>query len=313
MCNYHSSIGGENVDKDKMVVLWENGKQIKVKVNTSSSNLSDPRSKEEAAASVERLQDNEDIPLFQRKMPNNFNSKLNKPKRWGALKPVLLTIASALGVGTLLGIIMLRMFGTIDPEVPTNGSAAVPAEIETANEESSNAEVALEPVNAFVLQAGVFSGRENASEWAETYKEAGVSTILWEKDNQFYLLAGMAQDKEGATQLRDEMTKDGLEFYVKEWSTGAGTLHVSEDNKAWLEQLQKNWIETKKGLSNERPFEKESWDKLAQLIPKQAGQFSPLAEEVRKSAELAEDLTSQKAQHQLLLLWNLYTDSADKQ
>ncbi|WP_042223329.1 hypothetical protein [Oceanobacillus manasiensis] len=301
------------MDKDKLVVLWEDGKQVKIKVNTTSRKLSEPQSKEETAASVERIQRPEEVPLYTRKVTNQYESKSNKRNRWVALKPILITIASALGVGTLLGVILLQMFSSIDPELPTNSNAAVPAEVETADEENKNAEIAFESMSAFVLQAGVFSGRENAAEWAETYKESGVSTVLWEKDNQFYLLAGIAQDKEGAIELRDEITKDGLEFYVKQWSTEAGKLKVSEENKGWLEQLQTNWLEARNELTNERPLDKEVWENLNQALPTDPSPFTSLADEVRNTAKLAESLTAQEAQHQLLLLWNLYTNAVEMQ
>ncbi|MFD2628687.1 hypothetical protein [Oceanobacillus kapialis] len=300
------------MDKDKTVVLWENGKQIKLKVNTSSK-LSDPQSKQETAASVERLPNEDDVPLFQRKTPSEYHAKSKKPKRWTTLKPVLLTIVSALGVGTLLGIIMLRMFGSIDTEMQSSSNVAVPAEMETTEEQNANAEITLDSLSAFVLQAGVFTGRENAAEAAKVYEDAGVQTVLWERDNQFYLLAGMALNKEAATELRDDLTEEGLEFYVKEWNTSAITSNVTEENKTWLENLQKNVIETKEGLAKDRPFNAQAWKELAQTIPTQPDHYATLAKEVNHTADNAEKLSSQEAQNQLLLLWNLYTKAVATQ
>src|SRR5690625_7061566 len=58
-------------------------------------------------------------------------------------------------------------------------------ENEGSNEKKGQA--GLVGMNAYVLQAGVFSNQENATDSAKDYDQAGFIPVIRERDEQFYL------------------------------------------------------------------------------------------------------------------------------
>lgn len=265
--------------KKVTVLIRENGRPI----NTNSvqekkeDKINIPH--EEEAAAIHNPGQHPDL----NSLPSN--KKIIKSKKnpvFKLLKPIILTILSAVAVGSILGFIMLRMFGGIGME-PSN-DAVVPvtgAPNEAADNNSSETEIiALDPINAFILQGGVYSEESNAVEWQSRFQEAGMPSMLWERDGQTYLLAGIAVTKESGDEIAERFSE--LDIYIKEWSVQSAELEASAAEKEWLEEFYSTWLHSLEQVENSGTFQHETWQQLAENAPEGNENLKPLITAVRE-------------------------------
>lgn len=255
--------------KNKMTV---NKKRKKLRID----DLNFKRKKDEQAATLE----SSNKPLGTLKRISNYTkvSKIGQNKN--VLKPVMLAVISALVIGSFFGVILLRMFvtmdGTSELSMNTNPAAVItdePAEDnnEAASEQDSHS-VELAPISAFVLQAGIFSEVENAEAAAVNYEKADIPAMIWERDDQFFLFAGIANSAENAAQTADELQTEDLELYSKEWKTTAGEVSLTASEETWLNSYLE-WWELALSSSGEASSQLEQ---LTESIPEGTDQISPL-------------------------------------
>src|SRR5699024_12332268 len=139
----------------KPITVRLNGK----KANKNKRNKNDEPTEfqsvdHEQAATVENA--DEPIPTFARKTDNM--NPLNKKSKWGAFKPVVISISAAIVIGSMLGFIMLNMFGNInDLSNHGNNPEATNAVVAAKDtEQKSNATDEQNANTAYVLQGVVF-------------------------------------------------------------------------------------------------------------------------------------------------------------
>src|SRR5699024_1683635 len=142
---------------------------------------------------------------------------INRKSKWGAFNRVVSSISAAIFIGSILGFIMLNLFGNINalcnhgnnPEA-TNAVAA-----DKDTEKKSNASDEQKAITAYVLQGGVFSEKANADQWAESFKQAGFPAMIWERDDQYYLLTGIADTEEQAKKIAASIKEQNMDVFVK--------------------------------------------------------------------------------------------------
>ncbi|GAB3050191.1 SPOR domain-containing protein [Virgibacillus ainsalahensis] len=284
------------MDKKRITEISENGKQIKMKLNN-------PADKEQAAT----VQDAEDdpIPVFVRpvKKKNTTNKKQNKSK---SIKPVLLASISAIVIGSILGVVMLRMVTGIEGEA-VQGDGTPPVTVGTGEEDESpteSSEFTLKQMEAYVLQGGVFSESANAKEWADKYNQAGLPNIIWQRDNQYFLLVGIAGTKDEAKQLINTMESYQFDVFSKEWTTDQKEVELSANEQDWLQSFQEQWVKTVNASNNEE-IDTAGWEKLMEDYPEDGEKLMNLNEEV---SSLQEEVKQDEMilQQKLLSLWLEY-------
>ncbi|WP_176330243.1 SPOR domain-containing protein [Oceanobacillus rekensis] len=292
------------MDKNKAVLVEDNGKQLKYKLNDRTNQSS---ANKELAATLDDSDDAEDsVPVI---------TGLNKPKkthnkkqhRFHYLKPILIAVTSAIIIGSILGLGMLRLFvdveGDVTGQAPNNNN---PSTVTEKNEAASDGVIVqLDPLEAHILQAGIFSEKENAEQWSDNYAAEGIPTITWERDNQYFLIAGVANTKEDAKFLADELKKNGsVDLYVKEWATINGDLELTADEENWLVQFQAEWRDSLKNLSEQNTFSTEIWSDLLAAKPDQTEKLSSLLSSISNSVD--------NANHLQLLQWMYHYEQLAK-
>jgi stage II sporulation protein B len=161
----------------------------------------------------------------------SFGSHLKKRKNEVyPLKTLLLSIVSALVVGTCFGMIVLRLFTgeTIPVAVPSNPSNQQ-TEKQGASEKGTGAEstdqsaikepFTLPGLNAFVVQGGVFSSEEAAGPIVEEIKDKGFAGTTVAIDEKYYLFMGLGLTKDAGAAIRTPYDEQGQDTYVKAITT----------------------------------------------------------------------------------------------
>ncbi|QTM99961.1 hypothetical protein ERJ70_12065 [Sediminibacillus dalangtanensis] len=234
---------------------------------------------------------------YQKKTPG-------KRKLPGIYKVFLFAAFAALAIGLALGFIMLRMFAGIDeasdpetlPSSYTNPANDDPGK-ETA--EKTNG---LKGMEAFVIQGGVFSSKDKAEAWQKNFTEADFPSMVWEREGQYYLFAGVADTEAAAKKTASAMTENKLETYVKPWQTTATEKDLTEGEAEWLQQFPPLWQDS---VSAGGEINREEWNDWLGLLPKDAAEaLVQLHDQAEKLTNEANALSPGEVQIELLSLWN---------
>ncbi|MFA1822539.1 hypothetical protein ACDX78_20645 [Virgibacillus oceani] len=278
-------------------------KKIKSKFNKKrpklrNNDLDVGKKKDEQAATLENA--NKPLGTFKRISNHSKAAKIGQHKK--VLKPVMLAVISALVIGSLFGVILLRMFVTMDgtPEIGGNPNpAAVTADdAEEDNTEDSSGQdvrsVEMESITAYVLQGGIFSEKENADTWAVNFEEANIPAMIWHRDDQYFLFTGVNSSAEEASQAADELETEELEIYSKEWNTPPVEISLSANEEEWLNSYLAWW---KKALSSSGEASGEL-EQLKESYPEESNLLAPLYDKLAEVNEIDDKV--------LLELWYMY-------
>ncbi|WP_167751323.1 SPOR domain-containing protein [Lentibacillus salicampi] len=302
--------------KDQKLVIWMNGKKTKLKKNDQfpEEKYSIKEFNHEHAAALEES----DIPELTRQDSEDYNRELYyaKKPRFKAFKPFLVATISAIVIGSVLGFFMLNMFVDINADInQENGSpisAAAGDEDNDAGGEGNQAEadggtaITAEAVDAFVLQAGKFGEKANADEMAATVQQAGFAAMVWEKGEFFFVLSGIAGSEQQASQLANAFADEGLDVYVKAWQTEANEFNLPDDEKAWLQDYQKQWHEAVETISNGDSLSKKAWSDVVNAIPEKTESLTDLTNVLTEQYQQMGEADQWQDQVILLHLWEQY-------
>lgn len=263
----------------------------------------------EQAATLQEPSEDEPIPVLAGEGKNQSKKKPRENNRFGRFKPIIIAIISATVIGSVLGFVMLRMFVGIDhelagPSPDSQPTAAVSADGDKQQTEAKS--VTIDPINAYVLQGGVFTEQANADEWAEKFKDAGMPSLIWEVDEQYYLFLGMAEEKEEAKNLIETMqASTEFDVFVKEWSTDEAEVKLSGEAQEWFQSFHDQWAKDLTKANNEEAISPADWKPLVEDYPKDTKQVSDVVEAISNM----EETTGAEAQITLLNLWQVYGDA----
>lgn len=290
----------------KPIIVRENGKRLNQKYKKPYKNNSEFNAAHRDQAATLHESEDESIPIFARPSDTNNKQFKGNKSRFSYFKPIIVAIISAIGIGALLGVIMLRMFVGMDSDLSAQGSNVLP--VVTNDEKDDKSEtmtLSLESMEAHVLQAGVFSERENAVKWAKTYDESGLPSMIWKRENQYFLLLGLAGSQEKAKDVVEELKEQSFDIYVKEWKTGEAELELSQVEQEWFQSFREQWDDALTSLDNEEGLSSTDWKDIISNYPKK----SDLAPSLFDKISNLEKENGMEAQVILLNLWNDYEDA----
>ncbi|ARI76922.1 SPOR domain-containing protein [Halobacillus mangrovi] len=167
------------------------------------------------------------------KLPMKKKNNLQSP-----VKRIAFTALTALIISFGLGFLLLRMFVTLTDET-TTGEEVVPATSNTPAEAQGEMVQSVNPaaIDSYFIQAGVFTTEEKALEWKTKLTSQSVSSVVWERDGQFYLFAGSAPTKSEADTLALQLQGYGVDTYVKNWVVLKEEGSLSEEEADVMDKL----------------------------------------------------------------------------
>ncbi|RLL47958.1 SPOR domain-containing protein [Oceanobacillus piezotolerans] len=280
------------MDKGKKIIIKQNGKVTNF-IEKKGKNT--PPSNQEYAATLHESID-ESHSTYERKT-DLASVKSSKDRPEGKkVKPVFITISSAVLIGVFLSILMFQIFVKVEngfisqPGVLQGNEAHVNKQEETPKGPSST--YSAEPLKVHILQAGVFSESDNAETWAAGLKEAHLPNVIWRRDNQFYLMLGLAPTKEAANAVMNQINTGEYDIFVKEWTTNTLQLGLTESEQEWLQLFRTSWESSVQSIAESNNADLASFDSLKEKQI-ESETLSPLIEIVN-SLEVTNETQAQQ-------------------
>ncbi|WP_077603176.1 SPOR domain-containing protein [Oceanobacillus sojae] len=256
----------------------------------------------ESAAAVEKGQDEPDFTT----LPAVNSMKKGKSLRkinivW---KAILVSGISAIVVGTVIGFILFRMFVQVDAPAsagnPSQGTAPV-AQPEKEEADSGIVTRSLDSLESYIIQAGIFSEKENADSLIANLTSLGISTVFFEKDGQYYLMAGVGPTEDAVKSLAASLSNNQAELYVKEWGTEAREIEMTEAEDGWLTEFQGFFTEQLQQVDLNQPIADEEITALVNQAPEGA-------EEIAELVTSLTEMMGEPSSYQLLNWMKVYNE-----
>ncbi|MFD1065392.1 SPOR domain-containing protein [Oceanobacillus locisalsi] len=244
------------------------------KVHTSSK---EDDAERESAAAEEREQTKADLqPLVPVERPVKGHRKRNSV--W---KTILISAGSAIFVGSIIGFFLIRMFGQVDTpsnaESPSQTTTAVTqAEQEEANLGTDTVTTSLDPLESYILQAGVFSEQENAEPLISSLTDLNIQPVFFERDGEFFLMAGITPSEDAAQSLAASLSDNQTDLYVKEWNTQPKEIEMTEAEREWITAFQTFFDEQLQQADVTQPIADETITALADKAPEEGATIDEL-------------------------------------
>ncbi|WP_152654757.1 SPOR domain-containing protein [Oceanobacillus sp. CFH 90083] len=267
------------------------------KVHTTSK---EDRINKELAASVEKEQEEADFTMLS-PVPKTNQSKLKRNTIW---KAILVSGLSAVLVGTVIGFFLFRMFVQVDtPATAENPLQTAPTAAQTEREEERPAFVmaSLDPLEAYILQAGIFSEQENADALIGSLTNLNISTVFFEREEEHYLMAGVGPSEDTAKSLADSLSDNQVELYVKEWSTQFREIEMTEAEREWITAFQAFFDEQLHQADLNEPIAEEEITDLVDKAPDEADRIDELVTHLT-------ELQGEPSSYQLLSWMQVYDE-----
>ncbi|MEQ6389618.1 hypothetical protein RZN22_09845 [Bacillaceae bacterium S4-13-58] len=172
------------------------------------------------------------------------NKKKRKSRRkWpssnSSFKGLAITLISALIVGGIFGFGMLKLFtgmeGTNNLPPVSVPSASNNGEKEVQDNNVNSSSLTLSGISMYVIQLGIFSTAEKAEEQRDIYQTKGVQSIVWPRENQYFLFAGLGSDKDDLKTFASSISEREIEIYVKEWEIPAMEKEIDTADQNFIE------------------------------------------------------------------------------
>ncbi|HAM81432.1 hypothetical protein [Ornithinibacillus bavariensis] len=259
----------------------------KKKINSAKGD--DGRKKVETLAHTEAAaaeESSDRIHTFAREYDKSLmisKSKMKKQSTFSMFKPILIAIISALAIGSIMGFVMLKIIVNFDNELNPTPANVLPAEGEDGkeNKKADSVELSsftLDALSAYVLQGGVYSESANAETELGKYTDLGYAPIIWQRENQFYLLVNMADSKVSLQEDALSLANNNIEVYVKEWQISESKLELTEEEYNWITVFQKDWNNALQNGS----INKETWKKLIDDAPNKTEHLTSFTASLRE-------------------------------
>lgn len=281
--------------KDKDIIVWDQFDKIK-----------NDESNHETLPTFTRNYKVEEVSLWQR-----IKNKMKE------LKSILIAIFSAMVIGSVLGFIMLNLMTNFNNQQNNHNDHAVSGQTSVKNKQNpsdqeDNKTSTLNPMSGQVLQVGAFNKKENADDWVKKYKQAGFLTTLWERDEQYFLFAGIAATKNDANILASEIKANNFDVFIKEWQTNEIKIKLTNTEYDWLKSFQELWNKSLHSLGNNNGINLDSWNELIERESMEGSQVEQFKEELGHwiDNDLLDDgeITEQKF---LLEIWKQFEKTYD--
>lgn len=271
------------MEKKKPILVEKNGKKWTYKLPTEEFSSS---SEESAAAQEKQEQDKLPVLTTLKKSKKGFPNKKNQKSF--QLKPLIMAVISAVIIGSVLGFTLIRMFVQVDS--PSSANGAIPTVGGVNNAENSvtvsTESYQIEPLQSYIIQAGIFSEEPNAVEWQKKYTDLDIKTIIWQREDQYFLLAGVAPTKELGQSIAESLSQQGnVDLYVKEWSTADGEVELTKEEVQWIDSFHSFWqTELTNQLNATDPITSDKIQPLIESVPKETHAINKLVETLNETS-----------------------------
>lgn len=253
----------------------------------------------EQAATTEKTIKKQSQPFAQSKKRKVF--KAIKP-----FKSIIIAVITALLVGLILGIILLKVFANMDNGLAHQSTNNPVVNLDTTTKETpedSSNEVNLPAVQASIVQGGVFTEESNAQELAVDYEDSGVASMIWEKDDQYYVITGLSSSVEMANQLAKQQEEQGVEVYVKEWDSGEIEVSLTSEEEEWLTSFHQLLTESMDIVTAGEQVAADDWVALMEQETSESDKIPTFKEQVEPWIKQIEEGAVSTNQLELLNLW----------
>lgn len=232
------------------------------------------------------VQNKDQVSSFKNDPPNLNEDRLpsfERPKTYIPHKLVF-AIISALTIGLISGFTMLHLITDQDEQTINEINDTKTNEInedKTIDKEVSQSlrEFEIPSFQAFTLQLGMFSERENAKQFIQSIADESLYPAIWSMNDQHYVFIGLNPQKKKIEALKEDLTETDIEAFIKEWSMESFVVEVTEVEEAWLTDFLNAWEEL---LMDRESFELDQWQQLLEEVPEQSELLSPLIEQLER-------------------------------
>lgn len=183
---------------------------------------------------------------------NVFKQNFKKTLSHTQFKRMIVTIGAALCIGFIFGFIILQMVSIEKNQAVTD--------INTANikTEKDSEQTNLEAVSLYIQQAGVFSEKANATEYATSLENKQIPFIIREADEQYFIWMDPTLHEKEAKKSAKKLDEQGISTYVKTWEIPATTLTLEISEIEWLQTYQALLLSS----LEESSIKQEAWTSL---------------------------------------------------
>ena len=142
----------------------------------------------------------------------------------------------AIAIGTIFGMTMLNMVLPDERAVQSSVPPATQKQEDIPAVVSGDKEVKLQPVTAFVVQAGLYSSKETAQAEQEKLRKDGLPAQVMDMselgmDGKYALFIGISGSINEAKSLSQELSTGGVETFAKEINAGGKTVKEIEEEE----------------------------------------------------------------------------------
>lgn len=283
------------------IIIKQNGKITEIK--EPESNI-DSTNKETAATLQESNE--KDKPVLERKPTLEKVSVPKKKSSFRMYKPAIIAICSAIIIGCVLSVIMFQVFVNVEAGLNEQSVQSIPALATDKNQDNDAVKTgeaniySFDQIHGFILQTGVFSEQENADTWANHFE--GIPMITWQRDNQYFLLSGIAPSQEAAEQLVGTLNMQDEDYFIKEWTVAPLEIELTEEEYNWLQTFHKALVTAIQKVGED---EGGALDEIKSLSSIQSDKLSPLVDEVTSikdsnSIEIQQSLLNLLYQYEMM-------------
>lgn len=295
------------------IVIWMNGKKTTIQRGKANIISQESITKDEHAATVDKhlYQNDDTLELPNKENHDEKNHRMASKERKNKWKPVILAIVSAVCIGGLFGLIMLKVVGTLDDYGTGQPNASgMPGNINeddkasTINDSQGEADHQLPEMTAFVIQGGVFEEESSVNEWKDSFQDAAFSPMVWEDNDDYYLFVGVASTKEQANDLVKDINESfGLDVFAKEWKSDERELTLADDEQQWINSAVELWNDSLKNIHEEAGLPVDDWEKLVENSPEQETDINSFIKELTELISELDNPSEKEASGFLLQVW----------
>ena len=245
--------------------------------------------------------------VFQRDYMPMETVKKKKTPFFTRYKSLIISAVTAIAIGSGLGLIIMNMFLDLDPEAFGQHENSTNHTVATANEavdQTDKTEVRLQipRLQGYVVQAGVFSTKENAKTFFDSQLSSfDLTYSLWKQEDQYYIFVHVAGDEASSKQFHQSTLESDENFYSgKPWSTEEFTLDLDQASSEWMESFPRVFTNI---MST---GDMEEWDKWLKEKPEKT--HSNLEPFVEKANAVVEADSEQARTVHLLETWRVLSE-----
>lgn len=266
--------------KNDQIEVWMNGKRTSMKRGKSKMSQQEAITEDEHAATMDNQpyenHDTLQLPEKKEQKGKDDMSSNGSRRKW---KPFVIAIISAVCIGGIFGLIMLKVVGTLGDygDSPT-GASGIPGDTDeenndtSANDNEKGSTYTLPNLKAYVIQGGVFEKESSVNDWKTSFKDAAFSPIIWQADDGYYLFVGIAQTKEQGEEFAKSIKETyGMDVFSKEWRTNEAELNLDEDEQDWMDSVINLWNESLEDIAQESGISIDEWQDLVKNVPPDMG------------------------------------------